>query len=113
MREFADADAIGANGSGFVLASGKRRDRVKTSRREGHAKGIMIASADRLIDGRIVIGKSTVKSRFAIGRIERHPIECAKSVIIEIVIVHHHEIAIAQLSHEMEGLSAVECANER
>ena len=57
--------------------------------------------------------EGTKKAWLASRRLERETVHRSKSVIVQVVILHDHQISIAQLGHEMEGFGIMKSADDR
>src|SRR5262245_61110583 len=54
-----------------------------------------------------------MKCRLTRRRVHWKAIQCSKSIVIEIVVLHDHQIAVAHLSHEVKSLGIVKRTHDR
>ena len=112
MGKLADVLVVDAWRS-LVLGIGKARQGIKTTRGKAHIAGVdlwPIAKDQGLINRWIFAEERAVKTALAGRRLHGEAVECAKAEIIEIVIILHHNIFIAQLRDKVHGVGPLKGA---
>ena len=111
MRELAHPHAAGTDGRRFILRMRKWRQRVHAAGLKWNRERIMVTRSDCLIEPGSACPKGGIKLRLAGRRVCRQAEQRAKSVVVQVVIVHDDDVTVADLCHKVKRLAAVEGAD--